>query len=192
MSTFELSLLATGIDAEDFDQLEALAEVVERSHVTRFEGQTRVVSVLEGTSITRTVADFVAAVRERIPGFVPTRAELNLATISDIADHVGLNRESVRLWTLGKRGPGDFPLPLSAVAGGRTRVWTWSDVEEWLKRQHLPVGEARSLSLEEVADINRHLDCLGIAVLPAREWRPAGQHRLAMSVTHVAGWKAAV
>jgi len=152
---FQLTLLSSGIDVEDLEELELLMELAPESYVSRSEGQTRVHAALEGASVTRATLKLIGDLQRVIPTFVAHRAELKLVTISDIADSVNMNRESVRLWTTGRRGPGGFPEPFSSIGNGRTKIWAASDVDNWLRIQGLPTPDPRSLSAEEVADVNR-------------------------------------
>ena len=55
----------------------------------------------------------------------------DLVTPAEIARRTSSTREAVRLWALGKRGPGDFPHPVSSV-DSHTRVWRWTEVVAWL------------------------------------------------------------
>lgn len=79
--------------------------------------------------------------------------------VADIAAHFGLNRETVRLWTLGKRGSGGFPRPRATIGGGTrpTRVWAWSDVAAWLFDAVAIEPDYRCLNASQVARINAAL-----------------------------------
>ena len=54
----------------------------------------------------------------------------DLVSASEIARRLECSREYVRLLTRGERGGGDFPSPLSGVAG-TTFLWSWVDVVQW-------------------------------------------------------------
>lgn len=53
----------------------------------------------------------------------------DLVSLRDIADRLGRTYESVRLLATGKRGPGNFPTPLST---GQWSLYSWAAVSEWL------------------------------------------------------------
>ncbi len=57
----------------------------------------------------------------------------DLVTLADVADRVGKSREAVRLWSLGRTGPGGFPLPVNANLS--TSYYRWSQVAPWLRTQ---------------------------------------------------------
>jgi hypothetical protein len=54
-----------------------------------------------------------------------------LVTVAEIARRIGQSRESVRLYALGRRGPGNFPPPLTG-ATQKTALYRWSDVATWV------------------------------------------------------------
>lgn len=56
------------------------------------------------------------------------------ATLGDIARRIGRTREAVRLWTVGKVGPGGFPPPLTD-ADSRTTFYSWIQVAAWLNER---------------------------------------------------------
>lgn len=54
-------------------------------------------------------------------------------TLMDIANRIGRSRELVRLWSIGRTGPGGFPPPLNP--GGKTAYYSWLEVATWLHDQ---------------------------------------------------------
>lgn len=108
------------------------------------------------------------------------RVDEEFVTISDIARHFGLNRETVRTWTLGMRGPGSFPRPRATVGGGTQgpiRVWAWSDVTRWLSANKAIETKYCALTEEQVAKINLALACAATAKSPWPNWNPLGPMR---------------
>jgi hypothetical protein len=53
----------------------------------------------------------------------------DMVSIDDIAARTGRSRESVRLLSLGKRGPGGFPSPMSPDGG--QAFYSWTMVRRW-------------------------------------------------------------
>ncbi len=51
-------------------------------------------------------------------------------SISDIVERIDASRQAVSLWTLGKRGPGEFPEPVVRV-NSYTPLWDWTSVAIW-------------------------------------------------------------
>lgn len=56
----------------------------------------------------------------------------DLLTLAEIADRIGRSRESVRRYSIGERGGGDFPPPVNPGHGG-TVFYRWSEVAPWLR-----------------------------------------------------------
>jgi len=76
----------------------------------------------------------VSAVRDvESVGLVPVRVrdDEDLVTLGEIADRVGRSREAVRLWSLGRTGPGGFPPPV--YGGLSTAFYRWSQVAPWIR-----------------------------------------------------------
>jgi hypothetical protein len=66
--------------------------------------------------------------------------EHDWVTLADVADRIGRSREAVRLWSIGRVGPGGFPPPLNP--GRETLFYSWSEVAPWLgERMGLDVPE---------------------------------------------------
>jgi hypothetical protein len=61
-------------------------------------------------------------------------------TLGDVAQRVERSRETVRLWALGRMGPGGFPPPLNP--GRDTTFYSWAEVSRWLRvSMGLPLPE---------------------------------------------------
>lgn len=58
------------------------------------------------------------------------RVNLDLVGIPEIAEYVGVNPETVRLWSTGKRRAN---FPKHYVGVGASSFWLWSEVAEWLR-----------------------------------------------------------
>lgn len=53
-------------------------------------------------------------------------------TLADISARLGVSRELVRLWSIGKQGPGRFPPPLNPDS--LTNFFSWTEVHSWVRR----------------------------------------------------------
>ena len=92
---------------------------------------------------------------EKVPALTVLRVEPDdLVTASGIASRIGRTRESVRLLIEGKRGPGGFPPPVARLEG-RTRVWRWTEVAQWLADA---IGTASTPDGAMLAAINAWLE----------------------------------
>jgi hypothetical protein len=106
-----------------------------------------------------TIGDAVLSAIYDLESAVPTLLALRvepeeLVTASGIAARTGRTRESVRLWIEGKRGPGGFPPPVVWLEG-RTRLWKWTEVSQWLTGA---IGHASSPDSTMLAAINAWLE----------------------------------
>lgn len=84
-------------------------------------------------------------------GVPVSRLELDLVSISEIALRLDASRETVRLWTQGKRRAG---FPAAFAAAGETMLWRWSDVHVWLVDQSIPVDDLTPLPSDIVDAFN--------------------------------------
>jgi len=159
MRKYDLVLSYRDLDVENIDLLESILEHLDAPDIWTVDGQTRVRAAQEASSAIEAVEIVVEAIRRGAPAARAEAVELVLMSVSEIAAQVGLNREAVRLWTVGKRGPGGFPDPIDII-GDRIKVWAAADVWNWLHGHDLPCPEARPLSVAEVTDGNRAIDRL--------------------------------
>jgi hypothetical protein len=68
------------------------------------------------------------------------RDDDDLVTLAVIAERVGRSREAVRLWSVGRTGPGGFPSPVDS--GLSVAYYRWSQVAPWLRdRMGMPVPD---------------------------------------------------
>ena len=133
MTTFSFTLIVEGVEMDDPQVFNALYEAGCDDATI---GITNGIPVMD---FDRVAASFNEAIlsaiadAESVDGLRVVRiADLDLVSMSEIAVRVGRSRECVRLWVLGKRGPGGFPAPLNSPHD-RYRFWRWSDVEGWLR-----------------------------------------------------------
>ncbi|HEU5118948.1 MAG TPA: hypothetical protein VFT74_20325 [Isosphaeraceae bacterium] len=68
-----------------------------------------------------------------------------------IAERLGVSRETVRLWATGKDGPTGFPPPVAIV--GRTPVYRWPDVAAWLRDHRGGQARVRGIRLDDNPDM---------------------------------------
>jgi len=174
--TYDVVLSYRNLEVEDFDQLEAILQFIPNLRVWCVDGQTRVRAFQEAMSAVEAVELVVEAIHEGDPSAEPKSVELALVTTSEIASWVGLNREAVRLWTIGRRGPGGFPEPLDVV-GDRVKIWSAADVWAWLERNAVKRGLARPLTIAETVDGTRTVERL------RRRWKGSPV------VIDAAGWR---
>lgn len=62
------------------------------------------------------------------------RVDLDLVSLSQIAERLDVTREAVRLWAIGERRKG-FPEPFTSA--GQSLLWAWSEVFGWLTEEEI-------------------------------------------------------
>lgn len=177
------------LDIEDLDRMELIASVLPDADFVASEGRTRIEAAISANSAVEAVESLAECIRSVDRTAEPMHVELSLMAVSDIAELLGVNRETVRLWTVGKRGPGNFPAALDTV-GDRVRVWSAHDVHRWLSENAVPCPEARPLSLIEVTDATKALQRLRrrwtnqptVSAVPA--WTTARHEEVTVPVVH--------
>jgi hypothetical protein len=177
MKHYQVVVAYARLNVEDLDVMELVLEQAPDAVVTCVDGRTRVQATMAAHCAQNAVEDLVGAIHRAAPEAEPGEVELQLQSVSEIAAAVGLNREAVRLWSTGRRGPGGFPNPIDVVGGDRTKVWAAHDVWNWLQANGLPCSEARPLSIAETVDGTRAIERLRgqwanrPALVDAAHWR---------------------
>lgn len=187
MPKYQITLAYENIDVEDLDQVELIAVEAPDAHISCVDGNVRVVASIVAGCSTDAVEQLVDAIHRADATATPVRAEFELVAVPDIAAKVGLNREAVRLWTTGKRGPGGFPVPVDVI-GDRIKVWAASDVHDWLVTAGIPTSSGRPLQLDEVTDATRTIERMRCQwanrayLAVAGEWHAAKQEQVTIPI----------
>ncbi len=158
MRKIELVVNGVDLDNDDTDELIAV-HLSEYGWFSRDGIVTATVYLEDGADAVHAACDAAHRIEHHLGARVP-RVYEDLVGVSDIAARTGLHREGVRLLTLGKRGPGDFPAHRGTVGSGSksSRVWQWGDVVPWLQQHvHLCLDE-QPISTRETTQINAHLE----------------------------------
>lgn len=130
MTLYSLTFATPAISGPDDDRLTALesrADVVAASH----GGLTTVTILVEGRTADRAAAEAMRMLDDE--GIDVTRLVPDLVNRSDIAERLGITRQTVGHWVRGDRKASDpFPPP---YAGD---IWLWGDLLPWLSRNGHP------------------------------------------------------
>lgn len=128
-STYDFTLVLDGVRSLSIDQVEKIYARCKDATESESDGVVRL-------GFTRKAKSFAEAVHRALRdlrrcGFRVARVETeDLVSAAEIAARMKRSRESVRLLIEGRRGPGNFPPPVSTV-GERFRLWRSSQVERW-------------------------------------------------------------
>lgn len=86
----------------------------------------------EAPSSAKAIISAIRQVESAGVGLIVMRVEPDeLVSSAEIADRAGLNRETIRLYAMGRRGPGNFPPPVARLRS-RSPLYRWTDVAPWL------------------------------------------------------------
>lgn len=118
----------------------------------------------EAKSLAEAIATAVRDI-EKVPGLRAVGVACdNMVALADIAARAGVSREAVRLWAVGRRGPGSFPSPVLITTGGES-VWDWEQVAAWLAEYR----NRRSHATFSRTDTRLRVLCTADRVLAARD-----------------------
>jgi|BarGraNGADG00212_1021973.scaffolds.fasta_scaffold10162_2 hypothetical protein len=161
--TYEFTLLAVGTDLQTDEALNALAEAnCDDATVGVSSGVQHLDFDREAESYLAAVASAIDDVELAVTGARVVRVLPDeYVTLAEIGERTGRTRESVRLLSIGERGPGGFP-PASARSDERNRLWRWSDVALWFASQ---IGEPVEESVDWAAQsaLNALLELRSVA-----------------------------
>lgn len=129
MYEYGFAIHMLGLDFED----EATLLVLDDEEITvvpsTSDGLLTLYVILAADSPMEAWREFTAFCEQRAPRISITRVDLDLVSISQIAERSGVARETARLWSRGLRREG-FPAPFTSA--GQSLLWAWSDVFCWL------------------------------------------------------------
>lgn len=140
MDIFEFTIVVVGFDLDNEFQNAGLECLDYVAVVGSTGGTTQVDVEIEAESATSAVSRAINDLRGM--NVSARRIELDLVNISQIADRLGKNRETVRLWSTGDRRA-DFPPAFAAVSD--SLVWAWADVYGWAVNAGLKVDHYRPI-----------------------------------------------
>ena len=160
---YEFVLVVDGVPTEDDEAVAILTDAFD-GVLSWNRGLYRLAVSGTGRDSYEAASRLVSRLTAALPGLKIVRLDPELVGISDIAQRIGHSRQNVQQWVNGERN-GSRPFPAPEGCAGRSLVWRWADVNEWLR----PLGvsdEAVRLSREEAARIDVML--LDAVRLPAR------------------------
>jgi predicted DNA-binding transcriptional regulator AlpA len=160
---YEFVLIVDGVSTEDDEAVAILTDAFD-GVLSWNRGLYRLAVSGTGRDSYEAASRLVSRLTGALPGLKIVRLDPELVGISDIAQRIGHSRQNVQQWVNGERN-GSRPFPAPEGCAGRSLVWRWADVNEWLR----PLGvsdEAPRPSREEAARIDVML--LDAVRLPAR------------------------
>src|SRR5260370_14387370 len=130
--TYEVTLLVAGADVQTDEALNALAEAGCEDATWGSSGG------VHDLDFDREASFYLAAVLSAVEDVETAVAGVRVVrvlpdeyvTLAEIAQRTGRRRESMRLLSIGERGPGGFPPP-AARGTERNKLWRWAEVASW-------------------------------------------------------------
>lgn len=157
----KVTLRVIGVSLDDEETIERIATYLDDLVWTVVDNRVRAtVIVANHAELVSKAVEAARRIEHCLTGSRVDRIDEELVGVPDIAARVGLNRETVRSWTIGSRGPGGFPNPIGSVGGGErgaAKIWRWADVNVWLDLNY-SLGDGCSYASDsEFAEISAYL-----------------------------------
>lgn len=145
MNTYQFTLLLDGPNIVVPDILDSLFEAgCDDALFGTRHGQAFADFVRGAPSLSEAITSAIEAIESSVPSLRVVRVEPEtLVSAADIASRTGRSRESIRLLIEGKRGPGNFPHPVSWLKLKRP-LWSWPDVARWFSQHDQDTGPAHA------------------------------------------------
>lgn len=151
---YEFLFVVDGVSLDDDEAVAILTDAFD-GVLSWNRGRCRLAVSGVGRDGREAAARLVSRLASALPGLRVIRLDPELVGIPDIAQRIGHSRQNVLQWVNGERnGSRPFPAPEGCV--GRSLVWHWADVNEWLR----PLGagdEAVRPTREEATRIDAML-----------------------------------
>ncbi|MBE9924414.1 hypothetical protein G8C93_00715 [Cellulosimicrobium cellulans] len=202
----KFSVVVDGIKLSDISVLVLIQEHLDDLVWSSMNGRVTFSATLpEGSDVVCAASEAARRVLHAIPGVEIVSADRDIVSQADIAERIGVSRETVRTWARGMRGPGKFPIPIATVGGGArggTDIWYWADVQSWLERHRGFAFSERPPSVKELAAMDAHfkriMSPMDEGFRGAQEsWAPSGRPSLyfkqasdLLSAATTEGWAA--
>ncbi len=166
---YEFTLLVGGPDLQADEALNSLAEIgCDDATVGSSGGVQHMDFDREASSYLAAVLSAIKDVEAAVPGARVVRVLPDeYVSLAEIAERTQRTRESVRLLSIGERGPGRFPPPAAREAE-RNKLWRWTEVAAWFAdalEDEVPVGPPGQAAANAILDLRSSTSDLGLTDL---------------------------
>ena len=158
MNRYEIDFQFENLDIED----PKIDRVISRTFPKAFWGYAfgnfEVSTEIEAKNGFVAAKQFAIDLRKNFPEII-LNWDLKLVSYSAIAELAKVTPEAVRLWSIGERGKGDFPKPVSHISNTSydSPLWTWAEINNWLIKNKKVKGKSLSPDKFEVGLIQGFL-----------------------------------
>lgn len=145
---YEFLLVVEGVSIDDDAVVVALTEQFD-AQLSWHRGLHRLAVVAEGENPVEAMQTLLPRLASTAPAMTIRWMDADLVGVADIAERTGRTRQNVQQWVDGERNS-ESPFPPPEGTAGRSLVWRWSDVNNWLVPLGLDDGENRPTRAESV------------------------------------------
>jgi Domain of unknown function (DUF4287) len=128
---YEFLFVVDGVSVDDDAAVAILTDAFD-AVLSWNHGLHRLAVSSQGTDALDALQKLLARITLRVLPLRILRVDPDLVGISDIAERTGRTRQNVQQWVTGERNAG-HPFPPPEGCAGRSLVWRWADVNDWLK-----------------------------------------------------------
>jgi predicted DNA-binding transcriptional regulator AlpA len=143
---FEFLFVVDGVSVDD-DQATAILTGEFDGVFSSNRGRTRYAVSGTGTNSLDAAGRLISRLTKALPMLRLCHLDSDLVGIPDIAHRTGHSRQNVLQWANGERN-GSRPFPAPEGTAGRSLIWRWADVNDWLTPLGLGDGAARPTRAE--------------------------------------------
>lgn len=138
---YEFLFVVEGVSIDDDEAVSTLTTDFE-GLLSWQRGLQRLAVVGEGANVMDALHGLLPRLANSLPDLRLVRLDPDLVGVADIADRTSRSRQNVQQWVDGnRRAETPFPEPEGTV--GRSLVWRWAEVNEWLRHIGRDDGELR-------------------------------------------------
>lgn len=128
---YEFLFVVDGVSLDDDATVAVLTDAFDAT-LSWNRGLYRLAISSQGRDALDALRKLLTRINSKIPALKVLRLDPDLVGVSDIAERTGRTRQNVQQWVTGERNS-DHPFPSPEGCAGRSLVWRWADVNDWLK-----------------------------------------------------------
>jgi uncharacterized protein DUF4287 len=128
---YEFLFVVDGVSMDDDDAVAILTDAFD-GVLSSNRGLYRLAVSSNGSNAVDALRRLLAGIAARLPTLRILRVDPDLVGVSDIAERTGHTRQNVQQWVSGERNAAR-PFPPPEGCAGRSLIWRWADVNDWLK-----------------------------------------------------------
>lgn len=149
---FEFTFVVSGVNVHDDELVAILLERLD-AILAKAAGATVLTVAIDGINAIDAARNAALECTELVPKLRLIRLDRDLVGAVEIAERTGRSLEDVTQWVSGEKHLGLTPFPTPEGVVARTRVWLWTEVNDWLRQLDLNDVELRP-SREEMTAID--------------------------------------